>query len=104
MMVTAVDTALLGGTVRMPDMSIAGKTGTAQIPSPRGGYEPDKTLHAFVGYFPAYDPQFLIFLYTIEPKGVQFASDTLARPFMDLVTFLRNYYDVEPDRTYESIL
>lgn len=101
MLVEVVDKALLGGKVKMPHYSIAAKTGTAQIANPSGGgYYTDKYLHSFFGYFPAYDPKFIIFLYTIEPKGVggDFASRTLTTPFMNLVKFLITYYKIPPDR------
>jgi cell division protein FtsI (penicillin-binding protein 3)/stage V sporulation protein D (sporulation-specific penicillin-binding protein) len=99
MLVKVVDEALLGGTVKLQRYSIAAKTGTAQIAKEgERGYYDDRSLHSFFGYFPAYDPKFLIFLYTLEPKGVRYASQTLAHPFMDLVSFLINYYEIPPDR------
>lgn len=98
MLTGVVDDALRGGKLALPNHSIAAKTGTAQIAAPGGGYYDDRYLHSFFGYFPSYDPQFLVFLYTVEPKGVQYASETLAEPFMDIATFLINYYNVPPDR------
>lgn len=99
MLVDVVDTALLNGTVAKERYTIAAKTGTAQIADKEnGGYYDDRFLHSFFGYFPAYDPQFLIFLYTVEPKGVRFASETLTDPFMNITDFLINYYDIPPDR------
>ncbi len=98
MLVKVVDTSLLNGKGKNPHYSVAAKTGTAQIASPEGGYYSDRVLHSFVGYFPAYNPQFLVLMYTVYPKGVQFAAETLAEPFLSLSKFLINYYNIPPDR------
>ncbi len=97
MLVEVVDKALLGGTVKMDHYSIAAKTGTAQI-SMNGKYSADQYLHSFFGYFPAYDPKFLVFLYVVNPRGEAYASHTLTAPFMNLTKFLLSYYEVPPDR------
>ena len=98
MLVNVVDDKLAGGTVKIPEMSVAAKTGTAQIAGPGGKYAEGKYFHSFFGYFPAYDPKFIILLYTKEPGGVQYASETLTHPFMELTHFLINYYEIPPDR------
>ncbi len=101
MLVNVVDVALLNGTAKMKNYSIAAKTGTAQMARPAnegGGYYPDKVLHSFFGYFPAYKPKFLILLYTIDPKGAEFASKTLTQPFFNITKYLINYYAILPDR------
>jgi stage V sporulation protein D (sporulation-specific penicillin-binding protein) len=99
MLVKVVDDALRGGDVALPNHTIAAKTGTAQIPDPvNGGYYEDKFLHSFFGYFPAFEPEFIVFMYTVEPKGVRYASETLTEPFMNITKFLINYYSIPPDR------
>jgi len=99
MLISSVDNTLGGGKYKMPGHSIAAKTGTAQIPDPQnGGYIQGKNLHSFIGYFPAYDPKFLIFISNTAPVGARFASETLTEPFMNITHFLINYYEIAPDR------
>ncbi|HEY9584151.1 MAG TPA: penicillin-binding protein 2 [Candidatus Paceibacterota bacterium] len=98
MLVEVVDKALKNGAAKFEHYSVAAKTGTAQIANPGGGgYYPDKYLHSFFGYFPAYKPRFIIFLYTIEPNA-PYASETLTDSFINIVKFLINYYQIPPDR------
>lgn len=98
-LVEAVDSALLGGDLALPNHTVAAKTGTAQIARQgQSGYYDDRFMHTFFGYFPAYDPQFIVFLYTLEPRGAQYSSDTLAVPLMNISRFLINYYEIPPDR------
>lgn len=99
MLTVVVDEALRGGNVALPHYSIGAKTGTAQIADPEhGGYYEDKYLHSFFGYFPTYEPRFIVFMYTVEPQGVKYASETLTDPFMEIARFLINYYSIPPDR------
>ena len=97
MLTEVVDYSLRYGNLRLESHSIAAKTGTAQIAT-SGGYFEDRYLHSFFGYFPSYDPQFLVFLYTYHPKGVKYASETLTETFMNTTKFIINYYNIPPDR------
>ena len=97
-LVGVVDKELQNGEKSMERYNIAAKTGTAQIPSPDGGYYGDRHLHTFFGYFPAYQPDFLIFLFLNEPKNVKYSSQTLFDPFMEITKFLISYYNIPPDR------
>lgn len=99
MLVKVVDKALRDGTAKIPGYSVAAKTGTAQMADEgKPGYVEGKYLHSFFGYFPAYSPKFLVFLFHIYPKGVRYASETLTDPFLDITKFLLNYYQIPPDR------
>lgn len=99
MLVHVVDTALQHGNMKMDRYTIAAKTGTAQmVKLGGGGYYEDRYLHSFFGYFPAYDPKYIIFLFHTYPKGAEYASATLTDPFFKLVKFLISYYEIPPDR------
>lgn len=98
MLIKVVDTKLGNGTVKIPEMSVAAKTGTAQMAGPDGKYYANLYFHSFFGYFPATNPRYIILLYTRQPQGVQYASETLTTPFMELTHFLINYYSIPPDR------
>lgn len=58
-------------------VSIAGKTGTAQIPI-EGHYDPDKTIASFVGFFPANNPQYTMLVTLREPQTSPWGSETAA--------------------------
>jgi len=83
---------------RIPGYDIAGKTGTAQIPSKEGGYEEDVFIHDFVGFAPASDPKFTILIKMDRPKGITFAADSLSPTFKNIAQYLINYYNIPPTR------
>jgi cell division protein FtsI/penicillin-binding protein 2 len=96
MLVTVMDKGLKVG---FPHFSVAVKTGTAQVADNiTGGYYIDRHTHSFMGYFPAYNPKFIILLYAINPKGVQYSATTWTEPFLDITKFLLSYYNIPPDR------
>ncbi|CTQ48853.1 peptidoglycan D,D-transpeptidase FtsI family protein [Jannaschia donghaensis] len=47
---------------------VGGKTGTADKPSPTGGYYDDKTITTFAGMFPAQNPKYVIVVTLDEPE------------------------------------
>lgn len=99
MLVTVMDKAIKEGKAKFEHFSVAVKTGTAQVAdNTTGGYYKDRHTHSFFGYFPAYDPQFIVLLYAVNPKGVSYAATTWSDPFIDITKFLLNYYNVPPDR------
>ena len=99
MLVTVMDKAIKSGLGKLEHFSVAVKTGTAQVAdNTTGGYYTDRHTHSFVGYFPAYDPKFIVFLYAVNPRGVEYAATTWTDAFLDITKFLLNYYEIPPDR------
>ena len=99
MLTEVVDTKLANGKAKMDHYSVAAKTGTAQIANPATGkYYDDRYLHSFFGYFPKDHARYLTFLYIVHPKGVQYSSETLTEPFLDMTKYLIQYYNIPPDR------
>ncbi|MEW6284654.1 MAG: penicillin-binding protein 2 [Chloroflexota bacterium] len=64
----------------LPGYRVAGKTGTAQIPTPQG-YDPNHTNVSFVGWGPVDDPQFMIYVWLQEPTTSIWSSETAAPVF-----------------------
>jgi cell division protein FtsI/penicillin-binding protein 2 len=75
---------------------IAGKTGTAQVPSPNGGYMPNTTIQSFAGFFPADNPQFVV-LVKLDYPNSQWADYSAAPTFGQIAQFLINYYQIAPE-------
>ena len=85
-------------TAKIKGYFVAGKTGTAEISDQATGkYLLDETLHTFVGYAPAYHPSFSVLIKIDRPKGVRFASSSLAPVFADIMSYLLTYYEIPPD-------
>lgn len=82
-----VDTSLQNGTLSLPHHSVAAKTGTAQMVGPNGKYSQDRYLHSMFAYIPASDPKYLVFLYNVYPKGVEYASYSLSKPLFSYLQF-----------------
>jgi cell division protein FtsI/penicillin-binding protein 2 len=76
--------------------SIAGKTGTAQIPVP-GGYDDPWTIATFIAYAPADDPQVIILVKLDRPTSSMWGSETAVPVFYDLATRLFPVLGVRPD-------
>ncbi len=59
-----------GGTAsfgEVPGYHVAGKTGTADKPKPRGGYYEDKVIASFATMFPAHEPRYVLIVTLDEP-------------------------------------
>jgi len=96
MLINVVDKGF-NSVAKIPGYYLAGKTGTAQVPLKNGkGYEADKTIQSFVGYGPAFNPQFLILVKLDNPK-VPKSSLSAVPVFKKLAQYIINYWQIPPD-------
>ena len=70
---------------------VGGKTGTAQIANPAGGYYDNKFNGMYIGFVGGDKPQYVIVVRINEPQGVKYAGSGAAQPvFINLVNMLIN--------------
>ncbi len=84
----------------MEHYTVAGKTGTAQVPDGPRGYLPGKYLASFIGFFPADDPEVCISILLAEPdvrKG-HYGGSTAAPYFKAVADQVADYLKIKPDR------
>jgi cell division protein FtsI/penicillin-binding protein 2 len=81
---------------QIPGYRVAGKTGTAQIPTAYG-YHPSDTIASFVGWAPAEDPQFIVLIKLDKPQTSPWGSHTAAPAFRAIAERLIVYLQIPPD-------
>lgn len=77
--------------------TVAGKTGTAQIPI-RGQYDEEKTIASYIGFAPAQHPEFVMLVKLTEPQSSPWASETAAPLWYDIAHQLFLHLNIPPDR------
>jgi len=85
---------------KIPGYFIAGKTGTAQVSFgalgiDKKGYS-DKTIQTFVGFAPAFHPQFSILVKLDNPQ-TRTAEYSAVPAFRELAEYIINLYQIPPD-------
>ncbi len=87
-----------GRNAYIPGYRLAGKTGTAQVPKPGGGYYSNKYIASFIGLAPANDPKVVIFLAIKDPKGEYgyYGANTAAPSVRNIAQDILYYLDVRP--------
>lgn len=81
----------------VPGYRIAGKTGTAQIPTPFGFYDYSQTNASFIGWGPVDDPQFMIYVWLERPTASTWGSQTAAPVFSEVAQKTVILLDIPPD-------
>jgi cell division protein FtsI/penicillin-binding protein 2 len=77
--------------------SVGGKTGTAQISKPSGGYYDDRYNGTYLGFVGGDKPEYVISVRVSEPQIVGYAGAKAAAPvFAELAHILINNYGVTP--------
>ena len=93
-----------GGTAtfaRVNGFDVAGKTGTAQKVSEKGGYAPGKYVVSFVGYMPAEDPRFVCLVMVDDAKissGLNYGGLVAAPIFSRIAERSARHLDLVPNR------
>lgn len=90
----------------VPGFRVAGKTGTAQIAKPGGGYYENKYLASFVGYMPEEDPAFVCLVMVKDPKviGEMYYGGLVAAPiFARVASRAAQHLDLQPIMRAESV-
>lgn len=88
-----------GYKARMPGYTVAGKTGTAQIPNANGrGYREDKNIGTFIGFAPSKSPKFIMMVRINEPNVSGFAESTTVPVFADIAKWLVAYMQIPPSQ------
>ncbi|MDB6021438.1 MAG: Peptidoglycan glycosyltransferase, partial [Pedosphaera sp.] len=77
--------------------TVAGKTGTAQKPE-NGHYSRDKFFSSFIGFFPADNPEILIYVALDTPRGGHYGGETAAPVFKEIAEKAANYLNIKPDK------
>jgi cell division protein FtsI (penicillin-binding protein 3) len=80
----------------LPGYRLAGKTGTAQIPT-EYGYDATHTNVSFIGWGPVDDPQFMVYVWLQKPSASIWASETAAPVFSQVAEQTVISLNIPPD-------
>jgi cell division protein FtsI/penicillin-binding protein 2 len=80
-----------------PGYSVGGKTGTAQIAKPDGGYYPDRFNGTYIGFVGGDRPQYVVSIAVYEPKAPGYAGTSAGQAmFAEVTHMLINNFNVIP--------
>ena len=82
---------------KLPGYRLAGKTGTAEIPTEYGSYSSSQTNASFVGWGPVDDPQFMVYVWLEKPTSSIWASETAGPVFAQVANVTTQILNIPPD-------
>src|SRR6266571_4138310 len=97
MLTTTVDSGIANAAA-LKGYSVAGKTGTAQIPSDDGRYVDDAYISSFAGFVPAIDPRMVVVVVLERPESKLLGTVPAMNTFKAIATDALRYARVQPDR------
>ena len=97
-MLTATVDHGIANAAALKGYSVAGKTGTAQIPSNDGRYVDDAFISSFAGFVPAEDPQLVVVVVLERPESKLLGTLPAMTAFKGIATDALRYARVQPDR------
>jgi cell division protein FtsI/penicillin-binding protein 2 len=80
----------------LPGYRLAGKTGTAQIPT-EYGYDADHTNVSFIGWGPVDAPRFMVYVWLQSPETSIWSSETAAPVFAEVAEQTVILLNIPPD-------
>jgi cell division protein FtsI (penicillin-binding protein 3) len=69
-----------GTAARLANFDVAGKSGTSRVSGADGRYVKGAYFSSFVGFFPAEDPQLVVFVLLEQPQGKEYYGGAIAAP------------------------
>lgn len=87
----------------LPGYRLAGKTGTAQIPT-EYGYDATHTNVSFIGWGPVDDPQFMVYIWLNSPSTSIWSSETAAPVFSEIAEQTVIMLNIPPDVVRSQIV
>jgi len=88
-----------GKKAQIPGFSVAGKTGTAQIPNPQsGGYYSDRYIASFIGFTPVEDPEIVMAVVVEAPRKKTHGGSVAGPIFKQIAEKVLFHMQVSPKK------
>lgn len=97
MLETVLDIGGTGIRAQIPGYRVAGKTGTAYIASPGGGYYSDRYFSTFIGIAPVSNPQLIVAIVIKNPHGLHHGGKVAAPVFASIMNGTLRILGIPPD-------